>query len=112
MPRRCLYIEDNLKSSVRNGRSKGNYIRRKVEKISKTPNDWSAFLRVNENEAELIQFLSRFIVSMESEKDVLCAFDGDVLSNNDMDISSLIPCSHGEADMRGKSSGSAMKRCA
>ena len=37
---------------------------------------------------------------MESEKDVLYAFDGDVLSNNDMDISSLTPCSHGEADTR------------
>ena len=35
---------------------------------------------------------------MENEKDVFCAFDGDVLSNNDMDISSLTPCSLEEAD--------------
>ena len=56
-------------------------------------------LGVNENKAELFRFLSRFIVSMESKKDVLCAFDGDGLSNNDMDISSLTPCSHGEADI-------------
>ena len=94
------YIENSLNSSARNRRSKGNYIRRKVEKISKSPNYWSAFLRVNENKAELFRFLSRFIVSMESEKGVLWAFDGDHLSNNDMDISSHTAYSHEEVDTR------------
>ena len=92
-----VYKKVSLKSTTRKKRGKGN--RRKVETNSQPPQNWSAFLRIDENKSELFRFLSNAVIDAYiHEKQVLCAFEQSVLSSQNHDISYISPCSHEEAD--------------
>jgi hypothetical protein len=56
------YIHDSLKSMTRSKRGKG--VRRRVEPQNRIPGNWSAFLRIDENKAELFRFLAELCTGL------------------------------------------------
>ena len=92
------YRPDALKAQTRDMRGKG--IRRRVEPNNAVPNNWAEFLRINENKTELFAFLSREIVTISTDKQVVCTLDRDVICRQPMDNEGLASCSHEEADSR------------
>ena len=64
------------------------------------PKNWAEFLRINENKTELFAFLSREIVTISTDKQVICILDRDVVCLQPMGKEGLAPCSHEEADSR------------
>ena len=55
-------------------------------------------LRINENETALFAFLSIYIVTLSTVKQVICAIDNDAIFRQHRDREGLAPCSHEEAD--------------
>jgi len=96
------YIHDSLKSMTRSKRGKG--VRRRVEPNNRIPGNWNAFLRVDENKAELFRFLAELSIGLQvGGKQVISTRGQGVVCNSDMsdiDILNLSPCSHEEADTR------------
>ena len=93
------YIHDSLKSMTRSKRGKG--VRRRVEPQNRIPGNWSAFLRIDENKAELFRFLAELCTGLEvGDKQVISTRGHEVVCNSDIDISKLSPCTHEEADTR------------
>ena len=94
------YRPDSLKAQTRDMRGKG--IRRRVEpnRPNAVPKNWAEFLRNNENKTELFAFLSREIVTLSTDKQVICTLDRDVICRQPMHNEGLSPCSHEEADSR------------
>ena len=92
------YRPDSLKAQTREMRGKG--IRRRVEPNNAVPKNWAEFLRINENKTELFAFLSREIVTISTDKQVICTLDRDAISRQPMDNAGLAPCSHEQADSR------------
>ena len=82
------YRPDSLKAQTREMRGKG--IRRRVEPNNAVPKNWADFPRINENKTELFAFLSREIVTISTDKQVICT----------LDKAGLAPCSHEQADSR------------
>ena len=62
------------------------------------PKNWAEFLRINENKTELFAYLSKEIVTISPDKQVICTLDRDVICRQPMDKEG--PCSHEEADRR------------
>ena len=96
-----VYVTDSLKSTTRQKRGKG--VRRRVAPTTAIPQNWKDFLRVDENKSELFRFLSQHVTNLSTgEGKRIYATDGsDVLSSMvDADMTSLVPCSHEEADTR------------
>ena len=92
------YFDDSLKICTRDKRGAG--VRRKVSGNGVLPNNWQTFLRCSENKSELFPFLSKLLVSHVQEKLVVATDDENVVSNRDIDMSSLMPCNFEEADER------------
>ena len=92
------YRTDSVKAQMRDMRGKG--IRRRVEPNNAVPKNWAEFLRINENKTELFAFLSREIVTISTDKQVICTLDRDVICCQPMDKEGQSPCSHKEADSR------------
>ena len=92
------YRPDSLKAQTREMRGKG--IRRRVEANNAVPKNWAEFLRINENKTELFAFLSREIVTMSTDKQVICTLDRDVIYRQPMHNAGLAPCSREQADSR------------
>ena len=92
------YRPDSLKAQTREMRGTG--IRRRVEPNNAVPKNWAEFLRINENKTELFAFLSREIVTISTDKQVICTLDRDVIYRQPMDNAGLAPCSHEQADSR------------
>ena len=92
------YRPDSLKAQTRDMRGKG--IRRRVEPNNTVPKKWAEFLRINENKTELFAFLSREIVPISTDKQVICTLDRDEICRQPMDKEGLAPFSHEEADSR------------
>ena len=92
------YFDDSLKICTRDKRGAG--VRRKVSGSGVLPNKWQTFLRCSENKSELFPFLSKLLVSHVQEKLVVAIDDENVVSNRDIDMSSLMPCNFEEADER------------
>ena len=90
------YFDDSLKICTRDKRGTG--VRRKVSGNGVLPNNWQTFLRCSENKSELFPFLSKLLVSQVQEKLVVATDDENVVSNRDIDMSSLMPCNFEEAD--------------
>ena len=90
----------SLKAATRKKRGKG--IRRKVENNSQPPNNWNAFLRIDENKSELFRFLSNVIIirNFDESKLIICAFDETVICNQPYNTSFIVPCTQEEADTR------------
>ena len=93
------YIENSLKGTARKMRGKG--IRRKVEDLSQAPSNWASFLRIDKNKTELFKYLSeKMIEKIDTIKDVVAAFDDQMIVKNYQTTESLAPCNHEEADSR------------
>ena len=94
------YKTQTLKAATRTRRGKG--IRRKVQDDSIAPTNWHAFLRLDENKTELLNYLSKeMILSSSDDFVVTCAYDMNCVTNNGQLPSSFIsPCNHEEADTR------------
>lgn len=60
-----------------------------------------SFLCVNENKAELFEFLSQCVLDTQfGDKIVVSTSDQQVVSSSDADVQDLQPCTHEEADTR------------
>ena len=55
-------------------------------------------LRINENETALFAFLSISIVTLSTDKQVICAIDDDAIFRQPRDREGLSPCSHEDAE--------------
>ena len=76
-------------------------MRRRVEPNNRIPGNWNAFLRVDENKAELFRFLADLSIGLKVEgKQVISTRGHGVVCNSDIDICNLSPCTHEEADTR------------
>ena len=64
------------------------------------PKNWAEFLRINENKTELFAYLSKEIVTISPDKQVICTLDRNVICRQPMDKEGPTPCSHEEADSR------------
>ena len=92
------YRSDSLNAQTRD--MGGKIIRRRVEPNNAVPKNWAEFLRINENKTELFAFLSREIVTIFTDKQIICTLDRDVMCRQPMGKEGLSPCSHEEADSR------------
>ena len=93
------YFEDSLKGRTRSNRGVG--IRRKVTSNGILPKNWAAFLRCSENKKELFPDLSRHVIDeATSTKQSVATRDENVLYNNNIDASDMMPCTIEEADER------------
>ena len=91
-------MPDSLKTDTRTKRGRG--IRRRVEPSSSIPGNWQAFLRIDENNAELFSFLATRLAAQEGEKQVISTLHKDVVCTHARYIAGLAPCTHEEADIR------------
>ena len=85
-----------MKSETRSKRGKG--IRRRVEPRSAVPGNWQEFLRIDDNKTELFFFLASNVTEIETNKYLITTQGNGVLSSNHEDVSTLVPCTHEEAD--------------
>ena len=74
----------------------------KVSSTSPVPSNWSSFLRVDENKAELFNFLARQISSIQvAGKMIISTLDTDIICSSEVQhLSMITPCSHEEGDTR------------
>ena len=92
------YIADSLKSETRSKEGKG--IRRRVEPRSAVLGNWQEFLRIDDNKTELFFFLASSVAEIETNKYLITTQGNGVLSSNQEDVSTLVPCRHEEANIR------------
>ena len=93
------YFDDSLKGRTRSNRGVG--IRRKVTSNGILPKNWATFLRCSENKKELFPYLSRHVIDeATSTKQFVATHDENVLYNNNIDASDMMPCTIEEADER------------
>lgn len=72
--------ERQLKTTTQ--KKRGKEIRKNMETNSQSPQNWSSFLRIDENKSELFHFLSSVMIdACTQEKQPLCAFDQSVFSS-------------------------------
>ena len=93
------YLPDSLKATTRDKRGKG--IRRRVNPNNRLPGNWDAFLKVDENKAELFKYLAELSVTVQcGHKELLSTYGKQVLCNTDRNTDGISPCTHEEADTR------------
>jgi hypothetical protein len=93
------YVPDSLKSMTRSKRGKG--IRRRVKSDTRLPENWEAFLRVDDNKRELFGYLTEKAITVycRPDKQVISTKGTEMLCNNRReDTHNLSPCQHEEAD--------------
>src|SRR6218665_1789141 len=96
-----IYFENSLKSATRVKRGSG----KRLHVVDNTiiPRNWQEFLRVNDNKTELFHFLAEGLVGGlgHNEKKTLVTYDDHVRCvGEELDVHSIDPCNHEEADMR------------
>ncbi|KAL8607832.1 hypothetical protein ACOMHN_005387 [Nucella lapillus] len=98
------YSETSLKSQTREKRSQQAGRRTRVAAQIPIPKgaQWATFLEDAENKDELFRFVSEDLHNMAANKDyhLITTKDDCVLTNMEIDTSTLCPCSHEEADTR------------
>jgi len=94
------YISNSLKAGTRESRGSGISI--KVSDSTAIPKKFKQFLCVDENKTQLFQLLAKKMVEdlQYPGKQVVCTYDDQVLTSTTMDVSSISPASHEEADGR------------
>lgn len=92
------YIPNSLKSTAREKRGSGT--RTRVVATTKIPRNWQEFLRVDDNKTELFHFLAEAASKIIHRGKQIVTYDDHVLCNQQVDVSSIDPCNHEEADMR------------
>lgn len=94
------YFKDSLKSGTRSNRGSG--VRRVVKANGTMPNNWSTFLRCDENKSELFPLIVDAL--SENISDTRGLFVGSredgAVANQNVDLRSLMPCNIEEADER------------
>ncbi|ELT89202.1 hypothetical protein CAPTEDRAFT_223408 [Capitella teleta] len=97
-----VYKDNSLKSGIRQQRGTG--IRRRVTLSTKIPGNWASFLRVSQNKQELFIEISQYMktVTLPAGKRIVCTLLEEclVVPEGSLNLSSLAPCSHEEADTR------------
>ena len=91
-----IYRPSSLKAEARSKRGHG--VRRRVTNRCKGPSNWSNFLRNNDNNTDLFNFLADKIEQMPSPNMVIVTKEENALSNHTISIEDVSPCSHREAD--------------
>ncbi|KAL8579778.1 hypothetical protein ACOMHN_066426 [Nucella lapillus] len=98
------YSETSLKSQTREKRSQQAGRRTRVAAQIPIPKgaQWATFLEDAENKDELFRFVSEDLHNLVANKDyhLITTKDDCVLTNMEIDTSTLCPCSHEEADTR------------
>ena len=94
---RDRYFKNTLKAKVRKKRGSG--VCRRVQRDSKIPGNWQAFLGLDEKKEELFEFLATELGNMKTNKVVISTKAEIIVSNNDLH-GSLFPCTQEEADTR------------
>ncbi|KAL8616927.1 hypothetical protein ACOMHN_041846 [Nucella lapillus] len=98
------YSETSLKSQTREKRSQQAGRRTRVAAQIPIPKgaQWATFLEDAENKDELFRFVSEELHNLAANKDyhLITTKDDCVLTNMEIDTSTLCPCSHEEADTR------------
>ena len=79
---------------------RGLGVRRKVTNNGLLPGNWATFLRCSENKAELFPFLSEVAITNISHKLLLATANDKVLSIQQINLESLMPCNIEEAEER------------
>ena len=90
------YSNESLKADTRSRRGTGK--RRRVEPATKLPQNWSDFLKRDENKEELFLFLSKECVKVKTPGQIISTIGSEVLLKDAGDMSNLTPCNHEEAD--------------
>ena len=94
-----VYRKSTLKGEARMRRGQG--IRRSVSGTSKTPTNWTSFLRDDDNKTELFQFLAVRICQIQTTSTIIVTNEGCVICNaNQKSLEAVSPCLHEEADTR------------
>ena len=94
-----IYKENSLKSQTRENRGEG--IRISVRSSTPIYKDFTKFMRNDNNKSELFKLVSETAVSIpETVANIVATVEDKVISNTDMDKSSIEPCNHEEADTR------------
>ncbi|KAL8625683.1 hypothetical protein ACOMHN_043958 [Nucella lapillus] len=98
------YSKTSLKSQTREKRSQQAGRRTRVAAQIPIPKgaQWATFLEDAENKDELFRFVSEDLHNLAANKDyhLITTKDDCVLTNMEIDTSTLCPCSHEEADTR------------
>ena len=96
-----VYREDSLKAGTRESRGKTQPV--KVVSNTIIPKNWSNFLRNDKNKSELFKHLAQAIPTapVPPGKTIVTTHGDKVLTTNvELDLKSLQPCTHEEADSR------------
>ena len=94
---RDRYFDDSLKGTTRSNRGVG--IHWEVTANGFLPKNWMSFLSCSENQAELFPFLSQNVVgAVSSETLCIATTDENVIANQDVSLSGLMPCTLEESD--------------
>ena len=93
-----IYLPSSLKSETRQKRGTG--ARRRVTGTNKTPINWKNFMRDAKNKTELFNFIADRITDMDTVDPVIVTKEDTVLSNHEISLDDISPCSHEEADRR------------
>ena len=67
---------------------------------SRLPGSWNNFLRLDDNKTELFEFLATHIEMTEAANRIVATKGENVVSNIDINMEGLSPCTHIEADTR------------
>ena len=92
------YLENSIKSQVREKRGKG--IRRRVKASTTLPRNWQQFLRVADNKKELCAFLNKYIAQVQTASEIVSTDGCLVVCVSPRNTTNLAPCDHEEADTR------------
>ena len=93
-----VYHTASLKTACREKRGTG--IRTRVLSDTKIPSNWQQFLHVDENKQELFSFLAEGSFKATEGEVVVTRGDQANCLAGDVEISSISPCNHEEADTR------------
>ena len=92
-------LKNSLKTTARIKRGEG--VRRRVLPTSKIPGNWHSFLRVSDNNQELLEFLADSVVSLQTDGKLIVSTRGEsVVCYQIIDKSNIKPCKQEEADTR------------
>lgn len=94
------YFKDSLKSGTRSNRGSG--VRRVVKASGSMPNNWSTFLRCDDNKSELFPLIVNEVVeNIDTHHGLFVGSLGDgAVANQYVDLQPLMPCNMEEADER------------
>ena len=92
------YLENSIKSQVREKRGKG--IRRRVKASTTLPRNWQQVLRVADKKRELCAFFTKYIAQVQTTSEIVSTDGCLVVCVPPRNTTNLAPYNHEEADTR------------